>query len=138
AARGAGAISQPAMEVDATHQLHREIGDTARADGELVDRHDVWVLELARDLRLTDEPAFVEGLPREVLVQPLERDVAQQVSIRGRMDPAHPTAAELRKDTQVSWRRDPFCLGLVLGDPMVTPGGYPLDDVNGLRLVLFP
>ena len=62
---------------------------------ELVDGDDVRVLELPGDLRLGDEPVAVERLRRELLVEPLERDVAEQVPVGRRVDAAHAPARDL-------------------------------------------
>ena len=43
-------------------------------DCELVDRHDVRVLELSRDLRLGDETVSIERFTGQVLVESLQRD----------------------------------------------------------------
>src|SRR5688572_17793942 len=96
------------------------------------------MLELSRDLGLADEATLVEGLLRELLVEPLERDMAQEVAIRRGMDATHAASAELREHTQVLGRRNTFRVGLVVADAVVAPRRDALDDVNWLGLVLFP
>src|SRR5579871_1083274 len=95
------------------------------------------MLELPGDLRLGDETVAVERLFRELLVEALQRDVADEVPVRGGVDAAHAASPDLREDAQVSWRRDPFTGDLLLGDLVVARDRNGLDDVDwlGLRFV---
>jgi len=43
-------IREPRVERRSLHELHREVGRAVLVDRKLVDRHDVRVLELTRDL----------------------------------------------------------------------------------------
>jgi hypothetical protein len=87
-------------------ELHREVRHAVRIDRELVDRNDVRVLELSGHLRFGDEAVPVERLARVVLVEPLQRDLPEEVSIRRRVHVAHAAASELTVDHQMRGRRD--------------------------------
>src|SRR5271167_4766596 len=49
-------LRQQRRQRPALHQLHREIGPAVGEGAQLIDRHDPWVLKLAADLGLLDEP----------------------------------------------------------------------------------
>ena len=66
-----------------------------------MDRHDVRMLELARDLRFGDEAVAVHRLLCQLAVQPLQRHVPEQVAVGRRMNPAHAAATELSVNDQV-------------------------------------
>ena len=77
--------------VDEFHRVERMV--VLLAAGELIDRHDVGVLELAGDLRLLEEASpvlVVAGLIREDL---LERDHAVEVAVAGDPDLPRPPSA---------------------------------------------
>ena len=131
---GTRRVAQPARERHALHELHREVGDAAVVDRELVDGHDVRVLELAGDLRLGDEAVAVERLLRELLVEALQRDVPEQVAVGGRVDAPHAAARELLEDAQVGGRRDALAQDLLPGDLVVSADRDRFDDVDGRRL----
>ena len=125
------------VEGDALHELHREVGDAAVVDRELVDGHDVRVLELPGDLRLGDEAVAVERLLRELLVEALQRDVAEQVAVRRRVDAPHAAARELLEDAQVRGRRDPLREDLLAGHLVVSADRDRFDDVDGRGIRIF-
>ena len=62
------------------HQLHGEIGPPIRECAQLVDRHDPWMLQLAANLGLLDEPANKIGLVAVRLEQHLDRQVSTEVN----------------------------------------------------------
>jgi hypothetical protein len=128
-------IQQPVMEPGALHQLHGEVGDATRVERELVHRHDVRMLQLARDLGLGHETVAVEGLGDQLLCQALQRDVAQQVAVGRRVNATHAAAPELRVDAEVHRGRNAFGFDL-RGRHLVRPRDRNrFDDVDRLGLV---
>ena len=91
---------------------------------ELVHGHDVRVLELPGHLRLGDEAVAVERLARELLVEALERDVAEQVAIGGRMNVPHAAAPELRIERR--------CSGVGMPSRSESSGGDLLSPATGM------
>jgi hypothetical protein len=78
----------------ARDQLHRDVGPLVGEASEVVDGHDIGVIELARDLGFLDEAdgggrVGVGGLDR------LHGDLAQQQAIEAAVDGPHPPASDL-------------------------------------------
>src|SRR5258708_25394910 len=93
------------------------------------------MLELSRHLRFGDEALPVHRDFGELLVDALESNVAQEVSIGGRMDAPDAAATELGIDHEMRRKRNRFALDLLGGDLMLTSYGNRLDDVDRLQFL---
>jgi hypothetical protein len=84
---------QDLLKAAAAHHLHGEEQTALGIDAQLVDRHDVGVLQLAGDLRLLDEADLLAwvGLVEQVLDGHLAADVAINRAEHG----AHAAAGHL-------------------------------------------
>ena len=100
------ALVEPVAERDALHELHREVRNAVRVDGELVDRDDVRVLELPVHLRFGDEAVAIERLARVGLVEALQRDLAEEVPIHRRVHVPHAATSQLAGDDEMRRRGD--------------------------------
>jgi hypothetical protein len=81
------------LALEKRHHVEQPPIDLAR----VVQRHDVRVRELRRDLDLAQEPRGADGL-RELGLDELDRDLAAMAQVVGQIDDGHPTAADLALD----------------------------------------
>ena len=86
--------------VDALDRDVAEVGDSA----DVVDRHDVRVVERRRRFGFRDEPTHPIAIVRAMRQQNLEGDEAVQPLIASAIDDAHPAFAELVDDEVVGER----------------------------------
>jgi hypothetical protein len=102
---GQGHPSPPdeAAQVRPPDPLH---GDEGHAVGfvDLVDDTDVRVLQLRGGLRLLDEPPLALGIGDELRGEDLDGDLAVQLQVRGAVDDAHASPADLFEDAVVRKR----------------------------------
>ena len=79
---------------DPLHVLHRVIRHPPHVIAEIVDRHDVGVLELGSDLRFLDEPADILPATHRLTVDQLDRDKPLAVALPRLIHHAHPAARD--------------------------------------------
>ncbi len=100
-------IAQPRQLVDdlveplALDELHRVVGHLAVA-ADLVDRHDVGVVQPRRRLRLAAEPFQGQAVFRNLAGQDLERHLAAQADLLGLVDHPHAAPADLAEDAVIA------------------------------------
>jgi hypothetical protein len=86
---GYARVVQEVLQVAALDELHRVPERPVRRDLERVDRHDVGVLELRRDLHLRQETAEELRVRRHLGQHRLQRDLAPQVEVPRDADGPH-------------------------------------------------
>jgi hypothetical protein len=96
-----GAFRQPRAKRHAVEKLTDDVGEPAAVGvrrSDVVDRHDIRMVELARGARLALEPPEAIGVFGQRPRQHLDRDVALQPRVPGAIDLAHPAGADQRLD----------------------------------------
>ena len=105
------AFAQELAQRLSLHQLHRDVADAVRG-ADLVDRHDVGVVEGRGRARLLLEARQPVRIPGGRAAEHLDRDRAPEREVAGTVDVAHAARTEL------------------LGD-LVVPEAPPPDEVDG-------